>query len=206
LANDDKGLVGKRTGLPQERYQFHFPSDQFMDRMDHRVNLVELLNGPLAEFKDEFKGEFAKGLVSKNSEEVDINYPNSSAGKFVALYGFEELFESLPQNIKRLHMNNTSNENIALDVPESLGRFTQLESLMFTKMVRTLPNVFDRLTELEFLSLPDNKDIVAIPETVADCTNLVFLVLMDSNPSVTIPPRLLERLTETGPMFYTYDE
>ena len=206
LANDDKGLVGKRTGLPQERFQFHFPSDQFMDRMDRRVNLVELLNGPLAEFKDEFKQEFAKGLVSKNSEEVDINYPNSSAGKFVALYGFEELFDSLPQNIKRLHMNNTSNENIALDVPESLARFTQLESLMFTKMVRTLPNVFDRLTELEFLSLPDNKDIVAIPETVADCTNLVFLVLMDSNPSVTIPPRLLERLTETGPMFYTYDE
>ena len=205
LANDDKGLVGKRTGLPQERFQFHFPSDQFMDRMDHRVNLVELLNGPLSEFKDEFKAEFAKGLVSNNTKAVEINYPNSSAGKFVALYGFDELFDSLPSDIERLHINNTSKENIALDVPQSLGRFTQLESIMFTNLVRTLPNVFDKLQNLYFLSLPENKSIVEIPESVADIEELVFLVLTDSNPSVKIPPRLLERLSESGPQFYTTD-
>ena len=205
LANDDKGLVGKRTGLPQERYQFHFPSDQFMDRMDHRVNLVELLNGPLSEFKDEFKAEFAKGLVASNTKSVDINYPNSSAGKFVALYGFEELFSSLPEDIERLHINNTSKENIALDVPESLGRFTQLESIMFTNMVKTLPNVFGRLQNLYFLSLPENKNIEAIPESVADIDELVFLVLTDSNPNVKIPERLLEKLSESGPQFYTTD-
>ena len=203
LANDDKGLVGKRTGLPQERYQFHFPSDQFMDRMDHRVNLVELLNGPLAEFKEEFKQEFAKGLVANNTKVVDINYPNSSAGKFVALYGFDELFNSLPDDIERLHINNTSKENIALDVPDSLGRFTELESIMFTNMVKTLPNVFGRLQKLYFLSLPENKQIQEIPESVADCPELVFLVLTDSNPSVKIPERLMETLSEQGSQFYT---
>lgn len=203
LANDDKGLVGKRTGLPQERYQFHFPSDQFMDRMDHRVNLVELLNGALSEFKEEFKQEFAKGLVTKDSKLVEVNYPNSSAGKFVALYGFNELFESLPSDIVSLHINNTSKENIALDVPESLGRFAELESIMFTNMVKTLPNVFDKLQSLYFLSLPENSQLTEIPESVADCPELVFLVLTDSNPSVKIPERLLERLTEQGNQFYS---
>ena len=203
LANDDKGLVGKRTGLPQERFQFHFPSDQFMDRMDHRVNLVELLNGPLSEFKDEFKQEFAKGLVSNNSKTVDINYPNSSAGKFVALYGFNELFESLPSDIDKLHINNTSKENIALDVPESLGKFTDLQSIMFTNLVKTLPDVFDRMPNLYFLSLTENKQLEAIPESVADADMLNFLVLVDSNPSVKIPERLREKLEEDAPMFFT---
>ena len=203
LANDDKGLVGKRTGLPQERFQFHFPSDQFMDRMDHRVNLVELLNGPLSEFKDEFKQEFAKGLVSNNSKTVDINYPNSSAGKFVALYGFNELFESLPSDIDKLHINNTSKENIALDVPESLGKFTGLQSIMFTNLVKTLPDVFDRMPNLYFLSLTENKQLESIPESVADADMLNFLVLVDSNPSVKIPERLREKLEEDAPMFFT---
>jgi hypothetical protein len=35
---------GKKTGLPKERYQFHFPSNQYMDRRDRGINLVEFLN------------------------------------------------------------------------------------------------------------------------------------------------------------------
>ena len=95
--NDDKGQVGKKTGLPVERYQFHFPSSQFMDRHDKQLNLVELLNGPMSELKEFFKPEFAKGLVTKGGDKVEINYPNDSAGKFVALYGFDELFDSMPK-------------------------------------------------------------------------------------------------------------
>ncbi len=79
LPNDDNGQVGKRTGLPKERYQFHFPSSQFMDRLDRHVNLTELLNGPMIELKESFKPEFAKGLVTKGGDKVEINYPNDSA-------------------------------------------------------------------------------------------------------------------------------
>ena len=68
--------------------------------------------------------EFAKGLVKAGtSDVVDISYPDNAAGKFVALYGFDELFDSLPDTIVRLLISNKSNENIALDVPESIGRF-----------------------------------------------------------------------------------
>jgi hypothetical protein len=95
LPNDDGGSVGQKTGLPQERYQFHFPSGQFMDRDDRQINLVEYLNGKMAELKDYFKPEFAKGLVTKGGNKVEINYPESSSGKFIALYGFDDSLMSL---------------------------------------------------------------------------------------------------------------
>jgi hypothetical protein len=204
--NNDGGERGKTTKLPKERYQLSFPEvSQFMDRDDQQINLVQYLSpgGKFEEFKELLKDEMAVGLVTKDSKVVEINYPNSSAGKFVALYGFNELFNSLPADIISLHMNNSSKDNIALDVPETLGRFTELESIMFTNMVKTLPNVFGKLQNLYFLSLPENSQLTEIPESVADCPELVFLVLTDSNKNVKIPERLLERLTEQGNQFYS---
>ena len=201
MANDDKGLVGARTGLPQERYQFHFPSNQFMDRMDKGVNLVEMLNGPMAELKEYFKPEFAKGLVTGNGEKVEINYPQSSAGKFIALYGFDELFESLPTNIKYLLISNTSNENIQLDVPASIGKFTNVEALLLVKLVKTLPDTIGNMKNLQFLTLSENKDLKELPESLADLPNLSFLTLRNV-PNVAIPPKLAEKLVEEGQGFY----
>ena len=110
LANDDKGKVGKRTGLPQERYQFHFPSNQYMDRADHRIDLMNFLNQTAPDLKEYFKPEFAKGLTTSGGKKVEIDYPNSSAAKFIALYGFDDFFGSLPDDITNLLFNNKSNE------------------------------------------------------------------------------------------------
>lgn len=201
MANDDKGLVGARTGLPQERYQFHFPTSQFMDRMDRSVNLVELLNGPMVELKEEFKTEFAKGLVTGNGEKVEINYPQSPAGKFIVLYGFEELFESLPTNIKYLLINNTSNEKVAWDIPESLGKFTNVEALMLVKLVKSLPDSIGNMKNLQFLTLSDNESLKELPETLADLPNLSFVTIRNV-PNLVIPPRLAEKMVEEGQGFY----
>ena len=201
LANDDKGLVGERTGLPQERFQFHFPTSSFMDRMDRQVDLVKMLNGPMAELKEFFKPEFAKGLVSANSEKVEINYPQSAAGKFVALYGFEELFESLPTTIKYLLISNTSNENIELDIPESIGKFTNVEALLLVKLVKTLPKSIGKMTNLQFLTLSENKSLKELPEEIADLPRLAFLTVRNV-PDLIIPPRVAERLVEEGNGFY----
>lgn len=200
--NDDKGQVGKKTGLPQERYQFHFPSNQFMDRHDRQINLVEYLNGPMSELKEFFKPEFAKGLVNKGGNKVEINYPDSSAGKFVALYGFEELFESLPADIEHLLINNKSKEDIALDVPESLGRFTSIQALLFQNIVRTLPESIGKLQNLNFLALPSNKHLQNLPASIGDIPGLAFINLKDSNPSVKIPQELKDKLSDEGNGFY----
>lgn len=201
LANDDKGSVGARTGLPQERFQFHFPTSSFMDRMDRQVDLVKMLNGPMAELKDFFKPEFAAGLTSANKEKVEINYPQSAAGKFVALYGFEELFESLPTTIKYLLISNTSNENIELDIPESLGKFTNVEALLLVKLVKTLPKSIGNMKNLQFLTLSENKSLKELPEELADLPKLAFLTVRNV-PDLVIPPRFAEKLVEEGNGFY----
>ena len=35
--------VGEKTGLPALRYQFHFPTNQFMDPDDKRINIVDFI-------------------------------------------------------------------------------------------------------------------------------------------------------------------
>lgn len=200
--NDDKGQVGQKTGLPVERYQFHFPSGQYMDRHDRQINLVEYLNGPMSELKEFFKGEFAKGLVTKGGDKVDISYPDSSAGKFVALYGFDELFESLPDTIEHLLINNKSNEDISFDIPNSLGRFTSLQALLLQNIVKSLPESIGNLKNLNFLALPGNKKLKSLPASIAKLESLAFINLKDSNPNVEIPPQLREKLSEEGNGFY----
>lgn len=200
--NDDKGEVGKKTGLPKERYQFHFPSNQYMDRTDRQINLVEMLNGKMSELKDFFKPEFAKGLTTRGGEKVEINYPESSAGKFIALYGFDELFESLPENIGYLWINNKSKEDIALDVPTSLGRFKNLKALMLQNIVRSLPNNMGELKNLNYLALPENKNLNSLPESLVNCDDLLFISLKDANPNIKIPEKLLEKLQNEGDGFY----
>jgi Leucine-rich repeat (LRR) protein len=202
LPNDDKGKVGNKTGLPFERYQFHFPSNQFMDREDKQVNLVQMLNGPMVELKDFFKPEFAKGLVTKGGTKVEINYPDTSAGKFVALYGFNELFESLPDNIEHLIINNKSKDDIALDVPKSISRFTNLQALLLENIVKTLPENIGDLKSLSFIALPNNNKLEKLPETIADISNLAFINLSGCSPSLNIPTRLKEKLIDEGNGFY----
>jgi hypothetical protein len=142
IANDDKGKVGEVTGLPSERYQFHFPSNQFKFANQHGGNIpiVEWLNGKWLEFKEIFKPEFAKGLLkSGSSDVVDISYPDNAAGKFIALYGFEELFDSLPETIVRLLISNKSNENDMQTYSKNMLLMTDINSLLLrTGFVKSL--------------------------------------------------------------------
>jgi len=202
LPNNDTEFSDK-TGLPKNRYQFHFPSSQFMNRRDRQINLVEFLNGEGKELKEYFKKEFAEGLVKTGGDVVEVNYPDSSSGKFVALYGFDELFESLPDTILRLLINNKSSENIALDVPESIGRFVNLEALLLQNICKSLPESIGNLKNLQFLSLPSNSQIENIPESVSELPDLAFINLRGSNPNVKIPEKVLENLSEQEPGFYT---
>jgi hypothetical protein len=196
LANDDKGLVGKRTGLPQERFQFHFPSNQFMDRLDHRIELIEFLNGAGSELKEYFKPEFAKGLTTAGGKKVEIEYPSSSAAKFIALYGFNEFFASLPDDITNLLFNNKSTEKIALDVPPTIGRFKQLEALLLMNCVKSLPNEIGELKNLSFLALPNNPSLHEIPDSVMRIPNLAFINLNGTKIKTT--PAFINVFGEEG--------
>jgi hypothetical protein len=193
---------GQVSQLPVDRYQFHFPSNQFMDRHDHQQDLVQLLNGKMTELKDFFKPEFAKGLVGTNSNKAEITYPGSSAGKFVALYGFDELFDNLPDTIEHLSIKNEGKEDLAYDIPESIGRFQNLEAILFKNFAKSLPNSICNCQKLDMLALPSNPKLESLPECLADLPNLGFINLNKSNPNVVIPNRLKEKLDDQGDQFY----
>jgi hypothetical protein len=193
---------GKKTGLPKERYQFHFQSNQYMDRRDRGINLVEFLNGKGAELKEYFKPQFATNLATSGGDIVEINYPDNASGKFIALYGFNELFDSLPDTITKLLITNKSQERIALDVPESIGRFKNLEALMLNNIAKTLPKSVCELKLLNFLALPSNKDLQSLPECLKELPLLAFINLKDVNPNIKIPQGLKDRLEDEGMGFF----
>jgi len=73
---------------------------------------------------------------------------------------------------------------------------------LFQNIIKTLPNSIGELQNLNFLALPSNKDLQAVPESVAEIPGLAFINLKDSNPNVKIPPRLKEKLSDEGGGFY----
>jgi hypothetical protein len=213
MANDDKGQVGQVTGLPTERYQIHFPSNQFKSRDQYsaggNVPIVEWLNGKWGEFKELLKPEFAAGFVKQNigggGDKVDIKYPDSATGKFIALYGFDELFNVLPDSIVELNVINTSNEPINLTIPESISRFKNIKSILFDNVISELPDSICELKNLYFLALPNNKNLKSIPDCVmTSFPNLVIINLVGSNPNVKIPEKMKDHFFEN--MMYYFEE
>lgn len=200
LPNESSDL-GKVSGLPVERYQFHFPDQQFMDRHDTQQNLVDLLNGKLKELKDYFKPEFAKGLVSKGEKKVNIQIPEGAAGKFIALYGAEEIFDNLPDDIVSMIIENKKT-NATIKIPPSISRFQNLETLMLDNVIDNLPDEVSYCKTLNFLSLPNNKALKSLPDSIGTMDNLSFVNISGCDPSLRIPESIADKFDDIGNGLY----
>lgn len=194
--NDTK--IAPETGLPVERYQFHFPSNQFMDRHDHSVNLIQLLNGPMKELKMAFKPEFAEGLTVGGEKLVIDSFSHGNVGKFIGLYGLDELIDNLPLSLKEFQIaNKEKDSNITITIPDSISKFKNLQMLLFDNCIAAVPDSICELPELRFLALINNKDLQSIPECLANVQTLLFLNLKGST-NVKIPPRIAEKANDLG--------
>jgi Leucine-rich repeat (LRR) protein len=186
--------IGEKSGLPAYRIQFHFPSNQFMTPDDRNIDLVDFLNQQEPGLKEYFKPEFMKGLASKGGTKVSVNYPGDSASKFIALYGFEEFFETLPENIERLEFTKKGGTDLALNIPNSIGKFKNLTALHLVGCVGDLPKSICNLEKLQFLSLPDNPGLKTLPGCLANLPRLTVLNLKGSNPNSVIPDELKQKM------------
>ena len=193
----DDTEVSPETGLPKERYQFHFPSSQFMDKDDHSIDLVKFLNGPMSELKDFFKPEFAKGLTVGGEKLVIDSFSSGAVGKFIGLYGLEDLIENLPITLKQFSIQNKDKNSIIINIPESIGKFKELTMILLDNCVEHIPDSICTLPKLRFLALPDNQKLTTIPECIADLPNLYFLNLKGSQ-NVNIPEKIKQKGTDMG--------
>ena len=200
IPNTTEGKRGDVSGLPAERYQFHFPSNQFMDVHDRQQDLVQLLNGPMKELKNYFKPEFVKGLSkdAKSGKELVIDYPRDASSKYVALYGWDELFKNIDPQTERIDFTNSSNESLDLSFPKELANLKNLQTFYVEKGLSKVPDELKNLKNLEFLSLPNNPNLKELPEWIADLPNLIALSVKGSNSDLKIPERLQQRFVENG--------
>lgn len=194
--NDTDVALG--TGLPKIRYQFHFPDNQFMDKNDHQQDLVKLLNGPMKELRDFFKPEFAKGLTVGGEKLIIDSFSSGAVGKFIALYGLEDLIGSLPDSLTEFQIQNKdAKSNIIIDIPESIGRFKNLNMVLLDNCVKSIPESICDLPKLRFLALINNKGLMSIPECIADLPNLYFLNLKGSD-NVNVPEAIKSKGHDMG--------
>lgn len=189
----DKEL-GDVSGLPALRYQFHFPSNQFMDPDDRQINLIDFLNTNEEGLKQFFKPEFMKSLSGDKGTKVQVEYPNDSASKFIALYGFDEFFESLPENLERFTFKNSSRDSkFALNIPEDIGRFKKLTALNLVGCVASIPDSICTLPNLQYLSLPDNPQLQRLPDCIGNMENLMVLNIPGGGDKGVIPQSVYDR-------------
>ena len=194
--NDTK--TSPETGLPVNRYQFHFPSNQFMDKDDHQIDLVQYLNGPMKELKHIFKPEFAKGLTVGGQKLIIDSFSQGAIGKFIALYGLDDLIGSLPETLEEFQIQNRDNKNqVTIQIPEEIGRFKNLNMILLDNCISSIPESICTLPKLRFLALLNNKELKSIPECIADLPNLYFLNLKGSD-NVQVPEKIKEKGTDMG--------
>ena len=208
LPNNWSGKTGVKTGLPATRYQFHFsepngPSPQFMDPDDRAISIVEFLRGPMAELKHLFKNEFAKGLVSsgKSLEISDLN--QSKVGQFVGLYGLDDLFESLPEDLERIHISNNQ-AGLLIKIPESIARFKDLYHLGLVNCVSSIPESVCQLKGLNFITLQNNENLKSIPDCLGYLPQIVVISLKNC-PNAQIPESFKENGIDRGQNIWDFD-
>ena len=198
IFNPNDTDVSPTTGLPKNRYQFHFPSNQFMDKDDRQQDLVQLLNGLMSELKDFFKPEFAKGLTVGGEKLVIDSFSHGAIGKFIALYGLDDLIGSLPDTLKEFQIQNRDNKtDVLVKIPEEIGRFKDLHMILLDNCVDSIPDSVCTLPKLRFLALINNPKLRTIPECVGDLPNLYFLNLKGSE-NVKVPESIQAKGSDMG--------
>lgn len=162
---------------------------------------VALLNHPtMAQVKEELQPKFLADLGKSNKNEIEINYPDADSGKYVALYGFDDVFEHLPDNLEKISISNKSDQKLSLDIPPIIGRYTDLISLQFSNCLRSLPNEIGNLSKLNFLVIPNNPELTELPASLSQLENIHFINL--TGTPAELPPGLRERMNDEGGGFY----
>ena len=138
------------------------------------------------------------------------NTINITFEKVIDKYGdFESFLQEVPMECENLLVTTPNGIfqnpyfNVeSIDIPESIGKLTNLKSLMLEGFVKSLPESIGNLKDLNYLSIPYNKELKSLPESIASMPHLTVLNLKYGNPDINIPPTLQEKLIPDGDGLY----
>jgi hypothetical protein len=196
IKNED-AKFGAKSKLPATRWQFHFPSDQFQDADNSKIDVIKFLNGPARELKEFFKPEFAKGALVKGDELKIDDFNSGAVGKFIALYGLDDLMDTIPDNLTSITIQDR-NGDVDIKLPDSISRFKDLNTLVLRNCVSEIPETICQLKKLNFITLINNPKLKQLPACIAtDLPKLIFVNLQGSD-NVQVPDSFKERGTLWG--------
>jgi len=159
---------------------------------------IALLNTPmLKKLKDEIKPKLMKTLLKVDDKLVIDGFDSGGAGKFIALYGLEELFQNLPDSLTQIQIINKKDNGILIDVPKDIDRFKNLDLIMLVNCIKSVPDTICSLQKLRLLSLTNNEQLTSIPECIADLPSIIFLNVRGSS-NLVIPDSFKEKGTDYG--------
>jgi len=180
-------------------HQFHFESNSFYNAEDRSIDLGSFF-ATYPELKPFFKEKFATFMGKDYGKQVQLRYPNDTASKYISIYGFDEFFEALPETLERLDIEISNNRGYgqkdqktpAFRLPDDITRFKNLEMLHIEGMLSELPDEVGELKNLQFISIPNNPNLVHIPEAIANLPNLEVLNVKN-NSKMVIPHKIMEK-------------
>ncbi len=172
---------------------------------------IAILNLPgMKKLKEKMKGKFATDFVSsggKNDKSVQIKIPAQKEGKFIALYGFDELIKNLPSDIRFFEIICVEDgyEQYALPT-EFCNKFTDIETLVLENIVSSIPDNIDNLKNLTVLNLKGNKKLLTLPDSILTMNNLDMVILRNAPKDFTPPKDFDKYFSEMGDNFYFRDK
>lgn len=163
---------------------------------------IAILNLPgMTKLKEEMKKKFATDFQS--GDNISIRIPAQKEGKYIALYGFDELIRNLSSNVKFFEIVCTEKNYPQYDLPsEFCERFTQLETLVLENIVSSIPDNISNLRNLTVLNLKGNKELKTLPSSVLKMGNLDMVILRNAPDDFTPPQGFEEYFEDMGDNFY----
>ncbi len=163
---------------------------------------IAILNLPgMTKLKEEMKKKFATDFQS--GDNISIRIPAQKEGKYIALYGFDELIRNLSSNVKFFEIVCTEKNYPQYDLPsEFCERFTQLETLVLENIVSSIPDNISNLRNLTVLNLKGNQQLKTLPSSVLKMGNLDMVILRNAPDDFTPPQGFDEYFEDMGDNFY----
>ena len=159
---------------------------------DIEVILSKEMRPYFRDLKRKYKNEL-NTIFADNK--VILQYPKDDPSKFIVMFGFEEFFESLSENIEFINIENKGTSPIRLDLPESIGKFKNLDTLVLDNMIKSIPESIGECKNLTFLNLTNNIELERLPKSMVNLTCLEFVSIEGSNPDIIIPDVLRKYMT-----------
>ena len=178
---------------------------QLKDLSENDMEVI--LSDEMKPYLKDLKKKYYKEIDSNmNAGLVQIQYPSDVNAKYAKMFGLEELFELIPEDVRFLTIENKSNDSLILKIPESISKFKNMLTFSVEKCVNKIPEAIGECSSLSFLNVTNNVELTTLPESLLNCYCLEFISVEGSkNLKINNVPKNLAKYLRVGDLLWEPD-